>query len=93
MKKGSPATGIGGKLSIIGRLRIFPRYLRDPEVILWRKGVMLLLVAYILSPVDAIPELFLPFIGWLDDIGALGLLTAWFYREMGKYAEEKKRRQ
>ena len=85
----SGSRGIGGKLSMLGRLRLFPRYLRDSAVPFWRKGVMLLLAAYILSPIDAIPEIILPFVGWLDDLGVLGILLTWFYREMGNYEERR----
>ncbi|MGE3801719.1 MAG: YkvA family protein [Candidatus Kapaibacterium sp.] len=84
----SQTRGIGGKLSMLGRLRLFPRYLRDGSVAFWRKGLMVLLAAYILSPVDAIPEIILPFVGWLDDLGVLGILLTWFYREMGNYGTE-----
>ncbi|MCB0712806.1 MAG: DUF1232 domain-containing protein [Ignavibacteriae bacterium] len=91
MAKASPSQsqGITGKLSVLGRLRLFPRYLRDGSVAFWRKGLMILLAAYILSPVDAIPEIILPVIGWLDDLGLLGILLTWFYREMGNYGAER----
>ena len=82
--------GITGKLTAITRLRLLPRYLRDGSVSIWRKGLLLLLVAYVLSPVDMIPELFVPFIGWLDDLGVLGLLVAWLYGELGKYSTAEK---
>ena len=34
---------------------------------------VLLAVLYVLSPVDFVPDV-IPIIGWLDDIGILGLL-------------------
>ncbi len=79
---------IGTELSIIARLRLLPRYLGDKSVPIWRKGFILLLVAYILSPADAIPEIFLPLIGWLDDLGIFGILVAWLYTKMGKYSHQ-----
>ena len=85
--------GMGGKLSIISRLRLLPRYLRDSSVALWRKGFLLLLLAYILSPVDAIPEILLPLIGWLDDVGVLGILIGWLYKEIGDYSDQVKEEQ
>lgn len=41
------------------------------------RGILLFLVAlvYVISPVDAIPD-FLPGLGWVDDLAAVGLL-AW----------------
>jgi uncharacterized membrane protein YkvA (DUF1232 family) len=48
------------------------RYLRAPDVGKGRKVLLLLAVAYVISPIDAIPDV-IPVIGWLDDIGVLGL--------------------
>ncbi len=76
------------RLSTLSRLRTFPRYMRDSEVSIVKKGTVIMMIAYILSPVDFIPELFIPLAGLLDDLGVLSLLTAWMYRELGKYKED-----
>ena len=73
------------KLSLVARLRLLPRYFRDEEVPLWRKSMLVAGLLYILSPVDAVPEIVLPILGWLDDLGILTLLTAWTYKEIGKW--------
>lgn len=45
----------------------------------------ILAVAYILSPIDLVPD-FIPIIGWLDDIGiGGGLLGASFQQLLKKY--------
>lgn len=62
--------------------------MRDNDISIFKKGTVVLMIAYILSPVDLVPELFIPLAGLLDDIGVLGLLTAWMYRELGKYKEK-----
>ena len=62
--------------------------MRDNNVSFFKKGTVLLMIAYILSPVDLVPELFAPLVGLLDDVGVIGLLTAWMYRELGDYKEE-----
>lgn len=77
-------------LSFVGRLRLFPRYMRDRTVPMWKKFLLILGLAYIISPVDAFPELFLPIIGWLDDVGLLAILVAWTYREIDNWSKEEK---
>ena len=84
----NPRTESGSRLTLFGRLRRFPRYIRNPKVPLWKKMVVILICAYLISPVDMIPELFLPAIGWLDDLGLLTILIAWMYNELGKKEEE-----
>ena len=39
-----------------------------------------------ISPVDAIPDV-LPVVGWLDDIGVMGLAVAWMWKIVGRYRE------
>ncbi len=73
------------RISTLARLKSFPRYMRDPSVSTLKKGGVLLLIAYILSPVDFLPELFVPLAGFLDDVGVLGILTTWMYNELGSY--------
>lgn len=76
------------RISLLSRLRAFPRYMRDNGVSTFKKGGVMLLIAYLLSPVDLIPELFAGPLGFLDDIGVLSLLSAWMYRELGEYRRE-----
>lgn len=77
------------KLSLFARLRRLPRYLRDREVSLGKKMLVVLGAAYLISPVDLLPELFIPVIGWLDDLGLLTALTIWMYNELGNWWEER----
>jgi uncharacterized membrane protein YkvA (DUF1232 family) len=37
-----------------------------PETPAWLKGLMLVIPAYLISPIDFIPD-FIPVVGWLDD--------------------------
>ena len=47
-----------------------------------------LALLYLIWPVDLFPD-FLPFIGWLDDIG-LDVLVVWYLLyEVNKYVEQK----
>ncbi|PKQ16322.1 MAG: hypothetical protein CVT68_08835 [Actinobacteria bacterium HGW-Actinobacteria-8] len=40
---------------------------------------------YVVSPIDVIPELFLPFIGYIDDLGLWGVMSILAAREKGHW--------
>ena len=48
--------------SFIGRIRSIPAYFKDSEVPFYKKGLVVLALIYIISPVDAIPDV-IPFVG------------------------------
>src|SRR5882724_70664 len=50
-----------------------------PETPLWLKALMLLIPAYLLNPLDLIPD-FIPVVGWLDDVVIIPLLVALLVR-------------
>jgi len=61
------------------------RYFRDEQVPGWRKFVVVGAVAYVLLPIDLIPDL-VPVLGWLDDIGAIGAALAFLSRDVSSHA-------
>lgn len=61
------------------------RYLRDREASIFGKLLALFAVAYVVMPVDLIPDV--PFIGWLDDIGVVTLVGAWLTRRISEYRD------
>lgn len=65
------------------------RYFRDENVAGWRKLVVVGAVAYVLLPIDLVPDL-LPVLGWLDDIGAVGAALAFFARDVSNHAANAK---
>lgn len=67
----------------IGFLRAVGRYYRDPTASVLGKLVGLVAVLYVVVPVDLIPDI--PFVGWLDDLGVVGLATAWLTRRVRPY--------
>lgn len=42
-------------------------------------------LVYVVSPIDVIPELFLPFIGYIDDLGVWGVMSVLAAREKGRW--------
>jgi uncharacterized membrane protein YkvA (DUF1232 family) len=47
------------------------------------KLVIFLAMIYVVMPVDLIPDV--PIVGWLDDLGVMGLATAWLARVVARY--------
>jgi uncharacterized membrane protein YkvA (DUF1232 family) len=73
-------------LAKIGRARAIARYFRDGEASLLGKAFVLAALVYVISPVDLIPDA-IPFVGWLDDVGVMGLAVAWMWRIVGRYRD------
>jgi uncharacterized membrane protein YkvA (DUF1232 family) len=42
-------------------------------------------IVYVVSPIDVIPEFFLPFIGYIDDLGLWGVMSILAAREKGQW--------
>lgn len=61
------------------------RYLGSPLVPRWRKLLGLLAVAYVVLPMDLVPDV-LPVVGWLDDVGVVAAVAAFLVRDMKKHA-------
>lgn len=53
--------------ALVGRARLAWRLVREPRVPVLRKAVPLLALAYVLSPLDVLPDA-LPLVGELDDV-------------------------
>jgi uncharacterized membrane protein YkvA (DUF1232 family) len=60
------------------------RYLRDPGVAAWRKLAGAAAVAYVLWPLDVIPD-GIPVLGWLDDAGILAAAAAFLVAEVRRH--------
>lgn len=69
----------------IGRLRALGRYYKDPNASILGKAVAFVALAYVIFPADLIPDV--PVVGWLDDIGVMGLATAWLAKVVGRYRD------
>ena len=71
----------------IGHIAAVARFFRDPSASLVGKVFVLMAMAYVVLPFDAIPDV-VPVVGWLDDLGVLGLAMAYMTRVIGRYREE-----
>jgi uncharacterized membrane protein YkvA (DUF1232 family) len=67
----------------LGWFAALARYYKDPSASILGKLVALLAVVYVIVPVDLVPDV--PVVGWLDDIGVMGLATAWLARVVARY--------
>lgn len=47
-------------------------------------------VIYVISPIDLIPELLVPFVGYIDDLGVWGVLTVLIAKEKGRWEDSLK---
>lgn len=56
----------------------------------WRKVVGAVAVAYVMLPFDLIPD-FIPLLGWLDDLGVVGVFSWYMVRQINKHAEARGR--
>jgi uncharacterized membrane protein YkvA (DUF1232 family) len=62
-------------------------FFRDPSVSLWKRLAGVAAVAYILLPIDAVPDV-LPIVGWLDDLGVLSAAAMYLLRQIQKHGGE-----
>lgn len=72
-------------LPLMARLRRLPAYLFDPGVSIFRKLMIVLGVAYVVMPLDALPDI-IPVLGWLDDIGVIGIVLGVLFKDLDNYA-------
>lgn len=60
-----------GHLPVVGDLVAAWRLLRAADEPLLAKALVVAALVYLVAPVDLIPELAVPVVGWLDDVGFL----------------------
>ncbi|GAA4416610.1 YkvA family protein [Quisquiliibacterium transsilvanicum] len=55
---------------------------RHPGAPRWLKAGVVLLALYLVSPIDLIPDLAVPFIGLIDDLVLIPLAIRWMLRRL-----------
>lgn len=72
-------------MPFFGDLLVMVRLLRDRDAPLGLKLLMVAALAYVVSPIDALPEVVVPLIGFLDDVGIVLALRLILDRNLAKY--------
>jgi uncharacterized membrane protein YkvA (DUF1232 family) len=70
------------------RIQRLLAFLRDPRVAKLPRFAVLAAAAYLLWPVDLLPEMALPIVGWLDDATLIWMALRWLTKA-GEEAEQK----
>ena len=73
-------------LPVLSEMGAVVRFFRDSEASTAGKVFLLLAVAYIVCPIDAIPDV-APVIGWLDDLGVAAMAFAYLSRVLKNYRD------
>ena len=69
----------------LGDIVVLWRLLRDREAHWALKLVAFCTLAYVISPIDALPEAVAPMIGWIDDVGLVLALRFLLERPLARY--------
>ena len=64
-------------MTLAMRLQRLLMFLRDPRVAKLPRFAVIAAAAYLLWPVDLLPELALPIVGWLDDATLIWMALRW----------------
>ena len=80
-----PARGRLGPVAQIGLFRAFWNFMRDPNATLAGKSFIVMVFLYVVSPIDLVPELAMPLVGWLDDLGMAAIAAAYLSSALGPY--------
>lgn len=60
------------------------RFLLEPRIAPVKKSLFLLALFYLLSPIDLLPGLFAPVVGWLDDLAVVALALRYVATQLDK---------
>jgi len=72
--------------ALLAKPRSVLRFMKDPAAPKLPKLGILLALIYVVSPVDAIPDI-MPIVGWLDDVGVLAMAYAWLVSSVNRHAD------
>jgi uncharacterized membrane protein YkvA (DUF1232 family) len=67
-------------MSTIQKIQRLLALLRDPRVGKLPRFAMLAALAYLISPVDILPDFVVPVVGWLDDATLIWMAVRWLLK-------------
>lgn len=62
-------------------IKLYVRLFKDRRVPLYLKVIVVLAFVYLISPIDLIPDFFVPVLGQVDDLFVLTLGLKWFLKK------------
>lgn len=75
---------VGKKISFTRDIVALFNYMKAGDIAWYRKGVVVVALAYFIFPIDAMPDI-MPFIGYLDDLGVITALMKYLGSELIPY--------
>lgn len=76
----------GNKINFIKDVAALYKYMKDPSVSWYRKGIVVGALIYFITPLDVVPDL-MPLVGYLDDLGVIVAVMKFLGNELASYYE------
>lgn len=71
-------------MSLLKRIGLLPKFLKDPQASLWKKLMVILGIVYMISPFDILPDPVLG-LGFVDDAVLIAYIVSKISGELEKY--------
>jgi uncharacterized membrane protein YkvA (DUF1232 family) len=69
---------------LIQAWHVYRKLLREPKASPWLKWLPVILVVYVIWPLDFIPDIF-PLIGQLDDVAVIVSIGLWLWKQIAPH--------
>lgn len=76
----------GKKISFKRDVVALYRYMKDSDILWYRKGIVIMALLYFIMPIDVIPDI-TPVLGYLDDLGVIAATIRYLGNELTPYYE------
>ncbi len=73
-----------GKIGFKRDLIALYKFMKDPTVSFLKKAIVVFALLYFIIPLDSIPDIS-PIVGFLDDIGVVGIIVRYLSKELEPY--------
>lgn len=70
--------------SFVGRLAAIPKLLRDKNAAFWKKGIIIISIVYLISPIEILPDFLLP-VGFIDDLAVWSAIIVGLGNSLDEY--------